>query len=62
MEKQFNCLYSKTRQCFFFAMTALTQSFGRWRDLIAVPGSLDGCVEKDGTFYMTKDGIFFPLF
>jgi hypothetical protein len=35
----------------------------RWNE--DVSGSLDECVEKDGTFYLTKDnldGIFFRLF
>jgi hypothetical protein len=27
-----------------------------------VPGTSDDSVEKDGAFYITKDGIFFHLF
>jgi hypothetical protein len=29
-------------------------SFGKW----AVSGSSDDCVEKDGTFYITKDATY----
>jgi hypothetical protein len=41
---------------FLFLMRVWPQIMVHWLGCHTVTGSLDDCVEKDGTFYITKDG------